>query len=122
MNTKKILLVTSDIELSGIIRISALTLTKLNCQVAIDESSDENDIIKRSGEENIDMIIFDSGHETLDIKEIIGRIRSDSGSTSKKIITVYTGDINREEFFNAGCDSIMSKDEFKKAVNNILQH
>ena len=33
----------------------------------------------------------------------------------------YTDKINKDEVYDAGCDSIMSKEDFKKVVNNILQ-
>ena len=122
MNTRKILLVTSDKDLSGIVKISALTLTKLNCQVSIEESSGFDEVLKKSNEENLDMIIADADHLSLNIPELINEIRNGNIPSIKKIMTVYSGEIIKDEYFKAGCDSIMSKDEFKRVVNNILQH
>ncbi|HQY51009.1 MAG TPA: hypothetical protein PK294_03285 [Ignavibacteria bacterium] len=120
MNTKKILLVTSDKELSGIVKISALTLTKLNCQVEIRESFEFEDTINLSKEENLDMIIIDADNKELNILKLIEEIRSYEESSSKKIMTVFSDEIDRDEFFKAGCDSIMTKEEFKRVINNIL--
>lgn len=120
MNTKKILLVTSDKELSGIVKISALTLTKLNCQVEIRESFEFEDTINLSKEENLDMIIIDADNKELNILKLIEEIRSYEESSSKKIMTVFSDKIDRDEFFKAGCDSIMTKEEFKRVINNIL--
>ncbi|HQY21850.1 MAG TPA: hypothetical protein PLX80_13495 [Ignavibacteria bacterium] len=120
MNTKKILLVTSDKELSGIVKISALTLTKLNCQVEIRESFEFEDTINLSKEENLDMILIDADNKELNILKLIEEIRSYEESSSKKIMTVFSDEIDRDEFFKAGCDSIMTKEEFKRVINNIL--
>jgi len=120
MNTKKILLVTSDKELSGIVKISALTLTKLNCQVEIRESFEFEDTLNLSKEENLDMILIDADNKELNILKLIEEIRSYEESSSKKIMTVFSDEIDRDEFFKAGCDSIMTKEEFKRVINNIL--
>ena len=120
MNTKKILLVTSDKELSGIVKISALTLTKLNCQVEIGESLEYGDTLNLSKEENLDMIIIDADNKELNAVKLIDEIRSHKESTSKKVMTVYSDKIDKDEFFRSGCDSIMTKEEFKRVINNIL--
>ena len=119
MNTKKILLVTSDKELSGIVKISALTLTKLNCQVEIGESFEFEDTLNLSKEENLDMIIIDAD-KNLNALKLINEIRSHKESSSKKVMTVFSDEIDRDEFFKSGCDSIMTKEEFKRVINNIL--
>lgn len=120
MNTKKILLVTSDKELSDIVKISALTLTKLNCQVEIGESFEYEDTLNLSNEENLDMIIIDADNKNLNAVKLIDEIRSHKESTSKKVMTVYSDKIDKNEFFNSGCDSVMTKEEFKRVLNNIL--
>ncbi|MFZ1321695.1 MAG: hypothetical protein WAT71_09085 [Ignavibacteria bacterium] len=120
MNTKKILLVTSDKELSGIVKISALTLTKLNCQVEIGESFEFEDTLNLSKEENLDMIIIDADNKNLNALKLINEIRSHKESSSKKVMTVFSDEIDRDEFFKSGCDSIMTKEEFKRVINNIL--
>lgn len=120
MNTKKILLVTSDKELTGIVKISALTLTKLNCQVEIGESLEYGDTLNLSKEENLDMIIIDADNKELNAVKLIDEIRSHKESSSKKVMTVYSDKIDKDEFFRSGCDSIMTKEEFKRVINNIL--
>lgn len=122
MNTKQILLFTSDSDLSELTRISALTLTKLNCQVTLDIVDDLNTALEKSKSDNLHLIILDYNFnsENTDIKNLIKEIRMDSLSGNKKIIVVYSGDIKRDDIFKAGCDSIMEKSEFKRVVNNIL--
>jgi len=117
MNTKKILLISSDKDLSGIVRISALTLTKLNCQVTIEESVDPDEVRKKSSAANLDMIIIDNDSGSGDTLGLINDLRS---SFKKKIILLHSTPVEREKIFQAGCDSIMTKDEFKRVINNIL--
>lgn len=120
MKTKKILLLSQDKRISEIIRISALTLTKLNCQVTVDEFSESKDMLSKSREANTDMIIIDSDHIREDIPETISEIRAVKDSRNKKIILIHSHEIDKEKLFSAGCDSIMNKNEFERAVNNIL--
>ena len=121
MNTRKILVVSSDPELNGIIKISALTLTKLNCQVSIIETAVQETALKESGVVNLDLIIIDLDEKKFDPLILIKDIRSNGDSKIKKIISVYSDKADKDETYKAGCDSIMSKSEFKKAVNNILK-
>jgi len=121
LKTKSVLLVSSDKELIGIIKISSLTLTKLNCQVSIEETADHNHAYLQSKVLNLDLIIIDLDEKLSDIIQLIKRIRKDSESKSKKIISVYSNEINKDEVYKAGCDSIMSKKELVKVVNNLLQ-
>jgi len=121
MNTRKILVVSSDTELNGIIKISALTLTKLNCQVSITETAVQETALKESGVVNLDLIIIDLDEKKFDPLILIKDIRSNGDSKIKKIISVYSDKADKDEIYKAGCDSIMSKSEFKKAVNNILK-
>jgi DNA-binding response OmpR family regulator len=120
MNTRKILIVSSDKDLTGIIKISALTLTKLNCQVSVEETSEFESAAEMSRAVNLDLIIIDNDFDKKETVNLISRIRQNINSKTKKIICLYTGAINREEIFKAGCDSIMTKDEFKRVVNNVL--
>ena len=39
---------------------------------------------------------------------------------SNDLFTVFSDEIDRDEFFKSGCDSIMTKEEFKRVINNIL--
>jgi len=121
MNTKKILLISSDKELSEIIKISALTLTKLNCQVSIIEAGSAEKAIEESASENLNFVILDLDIKNPDPVELIKRIRNNFSTSNKKIISVYSSDVNRQEVHKAGCDSIMQKENFKKAVVNILK-
>ncbi|MEP7146644.1 MAG: hypothetical protein ABI792_06510 [bacterium] len=120
MKTRNILLITSDKELSGIVKISALTLTKLNTQISIDEAEDNENALEKSKSELIDLIIFDGDTKNTDPIMLIHEIRKNVNSNNKKIIFIYSEFVNREAVFKAGCDSIMSREEFKRVINNIL--
>jgi len=120
MKTRNVLLITSDKGLSGFVKISALTLTKLNVQVSIEEANDYVSAVQKSRPEIIDMIIIDEVIENVDHIMLIREIRKNTASKNKKIIMLYSNRVNKEEIFNAGCDSLMSKEEFKRVVNNIL--
>lgn len=121
MKTKSVLLISSDKELIGVIKISAITLTKLNSQVSIEETADYNQAYQLSKVSNLDLIIIDLDEMEQDPIQLIQKIRSDPESKSKKIISVFSNETNKGEVYKAGCDSIMSKKELTKVVNNILQ-
>lgn len=118
MNTRKILLITSDSDLTSVVKISALTLTKLNCQVTIETATDAASAVELSRAENTDLVIVD-GDEP-DSAKLIADIRNENASKNRKIMLLHSGAVDRENIFRAGCDSIMDKSEFKRAVNNIL--
>ena len=120
MNTRKVLLVTNDADISVIIRISALTLTKLNCQISIEELQDSDAVLDASTSPDLNLIIIDSDRNIDDAVSMITSIRKKEGSATKKILLIHSGEIYKDPFFKAGCDSIMRKDEFKRVVNNIL--
>lgn len=120
MKTRNVLLITSDKGLSEFVKISALTLTKLNVQVSIEEAGDYVTAVQKSRPEIIDMIIIDEVIENVDNITLIREIRKNTASKNKKIIMLYSNRVSKEEIFNAGCDSLMSKEEFKRVVNNIL--
>lgn len=122
MNTKKILLLTSDPELREIVKISALTLTKLNCQVSIIEADEKSAALEESVSEELNFILLDLDRKDFDPLSFIKDVRKDKRSESKKIISVYSGSVDTKEIHSAGCDSIMSKGEFKKVVVNILKY
>jgi len=67
------------------------------------------------------LIIIDLDEKKFDPLILIKDIRSNGDSKIKKIISVYSDKADKDETYKAGCDSIMSKSEFKKAVNNILK-
>ncbi|MDQ3021437.1 MAG: hypothetical protein M3R36_12840 [Bacteroidota bacterium] len=120
MNTKSILLISSDKDLIEVIKISALTLTKLNAQVTIEDTLDYETAIQKSKNVNLDLILIDNDVESIDPIKLVSEFRADLNSKNKKIICLYSNSINRDEIFKAGCDSIMSKEEFKRVVNNVL--
>lgn len=121
MNTRRILLVTNDGDLKGNVKISAMTLTKLNCQVTIDEVADLKEALSISASPDVDMVIVDAVGRLNEASGLISSIRNGAGSRTKKIIALCGSDEYRQEIFNAGCDSIFTKEEFRKAMNNILQ-
>ena len=79
--------------------------------------------------QNLGVCMAKNGYKTaiidfdaIDSLEVVKLFRNDEIIRNKKIIGVYTSDnnINRNEIFETGCDSLMSKSEFEKACNNIL--
>lgn len=120
MNTKKVLLLSDDADISGIVRISALTLTKLNCQIALEELREHEAVLAGSESPNLNLIIIDNDQKAGDTISLISSIRKKEGSATKKILLIHSGEIDKSPFFKAGCDSIMNKDEFKRVVNNVL--
>ncbi len=119
MNTKKVLLISSDPQLVEIIRISALTLTKLNCQVDLVVTDSKEVALQNSEKADMNMVIIGNDENT-DTINLIRSIRNGKFSKSKKIILIHENEIDKSAYFNAGCDSIMRMSEFSKAVNNIL--
>lgn len=122
MNTKKILLLTSDPEIKEIVKISALTLTKLNCQVSIIETEEKSAALRESLSENLNFILLDLDLKNFEPIGFIKEVRADSKSAGKKIISIHSGSVDSNEIHSAGCDSIMSKEEFRKVVVNILKY
>ncbi len=119
--TRKILLVTENKDISEYVRISALTLTKLNVQVELVISDNLDEIKKNSTDQNLDSIFLDLDFTKKDGLELIKEIRSNEQSKKKKILCFYNGERERDEIFKAGCDSIMRTDEFKRVAANLLQ-
>ena len=124
MNTRKILLISGDKDLISIVNTSSLTLTKLNCQISLESVSDLEESLERSKAVNLDLIIADNDLKNIDLKELFRVIRKSEDSKSKKIICLYQEnsdpDFNKKEIFESGCDSVMTKEEFKRVVNNVL--
>jgi hypothetical protein len=108
--TRRIVLITNDIGFENFIKISALTLTKLNYQV---------DIFKEV-KKDIDFVIIDFDYpENLDV---VKSIRQNPELQNKKIIGVASVLTDKKIFFESGCDSVMTKKEFEVAGNNILMY
>jgi len=121
MNTRRIVLVTNDGDLKLNVKISAMTLTKLNCQMTIDEANDLAEARRISASPDVDMVIVDATGGFSEVAGIISSIRNEAGSRTKKVIALCGTDEIRQDIFKAGCDSIFTKEEFRKAMNNILQ-
>lgn len=119
--TRKILLVTENKELSEYVRISALTLTKLNVQVELVISYDLEQIRKNSVDQNLDSIFLDLDFTKTNALDLVKEIRNNELSKKKKILCFYNGERDRDEIFKAGCDSVMRTDEFKRVAANLLQ-
>jgi CheY-like chemotaxis protein len=111
--TRKILLISDDGDFKGFLNIATLTLTKLNHQITITE--DKND-------GHIDWIIVDMDTNTESNFEYIQNTRNSEKNKNLKIVSVLTNITNeiRKQLFQYGCDSIMTKKEFRAAANNLL--
>lgn len=124
MNTRKILLISDDKELITIVNTSSLTFTKLNCQISLESVSGPDESIEKSKSVNLDLIIADNDLDGVVMTDLFREIRKSDDSKNKKIICLYSEnkspEFNREEIFSSGCDSIMTKQEFKRVVNNVL--
>ncbi len=121
--TRKALLITGDEDLKKYIEISALTLTKLNCQTEIVHTLNFDEAIKISQEDNLDLILIDLELKDFPPLGFTKIISTGIKSQNKKLIgfSDNINALNREEVFRNGCGSIMSKDELKNVINNLLQ-
>ena len=122
--TRKALLITEDNNLRQFVEISAMTLTKLNCQTEINTCTDAGRAEKLSGEDNLDLILLDLDLNIFSPLQFLKDVRQSEKSKRKKLIafSADTGKINKQEIFDSGCDSIMSKDELRASLNNLLQY
>lgn len=111
--TRKILIVSNDDEFKGFINIATLTLTKLNHQITLTED-------RKDG--HIDWTILDMDTNEEDNFGFISKTRNSGSNRNIKIVAVKTepDEILKKRLFDAGCDSVMTKKEFKAAANNIL--
>jgi DNA-binding NarL/FixJ family response regulator len=122
--TRKALLITGDEELKKYIEISAITLTKLNCQTEIIHTLSFDEAFDISQEDNLDLILIDLELTNFPPLELTKKISLGHKSGNKKLIgfSDNINALNREEVFRNGCGSIMSKDELKNVINNLLQY
>lgn len=108
--TRRITLLTKDSRFESFINTIALTLTKLNYQI---------DIFKEI-KEDIDLVILDLDEpESI---EVIKSTRNNPNLKNKKIIAVVSNIIDKNTYFEVGCDSVMSKKEFELIANNVLMY
>ena len=106
--TRRISLISDDNSFENLVKTTALTLTKLNYQVDIFGE------IKK----DIDLVVLDFDNpENINIMK---NIRKNPSFKNKKTVGVATELTNKKTFFEAGCDSVMSKKELSAAINNIL--
>jgi len=108
--TRRIVLLTNDINFENFVKITALTLTKLNYQV---------DIFKET-RKDIDLVILD--FDDPENIEVLKSIRKNPDLQNKKIIGVATDLADKKMFFETGCDSVMTKKDFEPAANSILMY
>ena len=110
---RKIFLLSSDNDFTSYIHTSALTLTKLNHQINFTDNINDR---------NIDIIIIDLDSRGKENLEIIKKIRKSPDTSKIKILAVSTSVTEdlKSNVFNAGCDAVMSKSEFRAAADNIL--
>ena len=122
--TRKALLITGDEDLRKYIEISALTLTKLNCQTEIIHTLNFDEASVISQEDNLDLILIDLELKNFPPLELTKKISLEHKSDNKKLIgfSDNINALNREEVFRNGCGSIMSKEELKNVINNLLQY
>lgn len=121
--TRRIINLTENKSLSEILRITALTLTKLNHQVTYELYDNDLEFIKRSADENINLILIDLEYSKTNVNEVIKKIRKNPETSNKKI----TGYFNikselKDSAFESGCDSVMSEDELKTIANNLFSY
>lgn len=111
--TRKILLVSDDTDFKSYLKTVTLTITKLNHQITITED-------KSDGFIDWAIIDFDTNTEN----NLIFARESRSGGKMHNIkfvaVLTETTDEKKSEIFASGCDSIMTKDEFRKVANSIL--
>ncbi|KAA0209934.1 MAG: hypothetical protein OZ913_06660 [Ignavibacteriaceae bacterium] len=123
MTTRRILAISSNDELISFIKIKALTLTKLNHQITVEFISEVDDLVQKSSEENSAMVIIDLAF--IHALDAIVAIRSNSSSTTMKIIGISPVEFSKEQkskIFKSGCDSIMTLLEFHTAIDNIFKY
>ena len=111
--TRKILLISDDTNFKSYLNIVTLTITKLNHQITF--TDDISDIYS-------DFILIDMDDNFDGRLELIRKFRQAGAQPNKKIISVKTelDDEIRKKIFEAGCDSVMNKEEFNTAAGNIL--
>lgn len=108
--TRRIVLITQDRDFEMLIKMSSLTLTKLNYQVDIFQEV----------RKDIDLLIID--FDTQANRDIVKSIRTNPEFRNKKIVGVATALTDKKVFFDCGCDSVMTKKEFATVADNILMY
>ncbi|HEX2787278.1 MAG TPA: hypothetical protein VHP32_05170 [Ignavibacteria bacterium] len=119
--TRRILIFSDKKDLIDLLSITALTLTKLNHQVTFEEVDTEEKYIRRSGDENVNMILLDLDLKDVNVIDLIRKFRKRCPTSSKKLIAFYKdNEFLKSQAFEAGCDSVMREDELKVVANNLF--
>lgn len=119
--TRRILIFSENKDLINILSITALTLTKLNHQVTFEEVDTGEKFVRRSGDENVNMILLDLDLKKVNTIELIKKFRRRCPTSSKKLIAFYKeNEFLKPLAFEAGCDSVMKEDELKVIANNLF--
>ena len=111
--TRKILLVSDDEDFKNHLKTVTLTITKLNHQITITEDMNDG---------SIDWVIIDFDNNAESNHSFVSESRGSGRMHNIKFVAVLTEvtDGKKSEIFASGCDSVMSKDEFKRVANSIL--
>jgi PleD family two-component response regulator len=121
--TRRILIFSDKKDLISLLSITALTLTKLNHQVTFEEVDTEEKFVRRSADENVNMILLDLDLKNVNAIELIKNFRRRCPTSSKKLIAFYKdNEFLKSQAFEAGCDSIMKEDELKVVANNLFSY
>ena len=110
--TRKILLISDDNGFKSFLNTVTLTITKLNHQITITENKNDG---------SIDWAIIDFDNNEESNHRFVRESRS--GKTHNiKFVAVLTeaADKKKSKIFASGCDSVMTKNEFKRVANSIL--
>jgi len=111
--TRKVLLISDDTEFKDYLNTVTLTITKLNHQITFTEDIKDT---------HCDFVIIDFDKNFDEKIALLENLRKTKKQSNKKIISIKS-DLSKglkEQIFYSGCDSVMDKQEFKKAVNHLL--
>jgi len=122
--TQIVIIISDDVKLVEQINTTALTLTKLNKTIFVnnistkDLSSPESDIPP-----NVTYILIDVDNNLNLLIDYIIETRKVPALSGIKIISLFSDSMppDKNIIFNAGCDTIISKKEFSIIFNNILK-
>lgn len=118
-----IVIISSDFNIVVHTRTTALTLTKLNKQIHLNEISVDNLTVPSNDiSSNTNYIIADMDEKFEVMINYINEIRKDKNLCSIKILAIISSDSQEKKdgIFSVGCDSIMTKKEFMKVADKIF--
>ena len=111
--TRKILLVSEDEDFKSYLKTVTLTITKLNHQITITEDINDG---------SIDWVIIDFDTNEESNLKFVRESRAVGRMQNIKFVAVLTEitDEKKSVIFSSGCDSVITKEEFKRVANSIL--